>query len=64
MKVISTEIKDGYKIDTYDNGAVVKVIYIDKPTPEPAPELSATEQAIFEAQVNTEYLVALKELEV
>lgn len=32
------------------------------PEPQPEPELSETERAILETQVNTEYLVALSEL--
>lgn len=69
MKLISKEIieEDGlkYKVEKYDNGAVVKSLYSDEPIePEPQPEhkLSETEQAILETQVNTEYLVALSEL--
>ena len=32
------------------------------PEPQPEPELSATEQAILETQLNTEYMVALAEI--
>lgn len=71
MKLINTEIIEEndlqYKVETYDNGAVVKTIYVDpstipEPEPQPEPELSETEQAIFETQANTEYLISLSEL--
>ena len=69
MKLISSEIieENGqkYKVDKYDNGAVVKAAYSDEPIepePQPEPELSETEQAIFETQANTEYLISLSEL--
>ena len=45
MKLINTEIIEEndlqYKVETYDNGAVVKTIYVDPstlPEPEPIPE--------------------------
>lgn len=41
MKLISEEIieEDGqkYKVETYDNGAVVKSAWSDEPMPEPEP---------------------------
>lgn len=69
IHIVKEEIieEDGlkYKVEKYDNGAVVKSLYSDEPIePEPRlePELSATEQAILETQANAEYLVALSEL--
>lgn len=67
MKIISTEIIEEqgqkYKVETYDNGAIVKSAFSDEPIIKHAPELPATEQAIYETQANTEYLIALSELQ-
>lgn len=49
-----------------DNGVIDDKTYhtlIGEPIPEPMPELPATEQAIYETQANTEYLIALSELQ-
>lgn len=49
-----------------DNGVIDDKAYhilIGAPIPEPMPELPATEQAIYETQANTEYLIALSELQ-
>lgn len=68
MKLIETIVlKDGTIQDAYDNGTVVRHLpYDNRPEPikewEP-PAISDTDKAIFEAQVNTEYLVALAELQ-
>lgn len=62
MKTISTEMKDGYKIETFDNGTVVKSSHSS--IPKPLPTLSETDEAILNTNANVEYLVALKELEV
>ena len=71
MKIILTEIIEEqgqkYKVETYDNGTIVKSAYSDKPIdplPEPKPTLSETDEAILNTNANVEYLVALKELEV
>ena len=68
MKIISTEIiTEGeckYKVETYDNGAIVKSGCTNDDLPEPIPTLSETDEAILNTNANVEYLVALKELEV
>lgn len=49
-----------------DNGVIDDNAYhilIGEPIPEPMPELPATEQSIYETQANTEYLIALSELQ-
>ena len=68
MKIVKTEIieEDGtkYKVDTYDNGAVVKVTYSDEPITEPEHIESepTTEEILADIQVNTDYLVCLAEI--
>lgn len=58
-----------YIVETYENGTKVKSVFYEEPItppePEPQPlsEMSDTEQAIFETQANTEYLIALSELQ-
>lgn len=42
----------------YIDGEFIEIL----PEPEPEPLLPETEQAIFETQLNTEYLIALSEL--
>lgn len=70
MEIIKTEIVelDGslFKVDTYNNGFVVKGAYCNEecvPVPTMLPEMDAYEQAIYETHTNTEYLVALSELQ-
>ena len=64
MVIETTEIieENGtkYLVETYSNGTVVKTAYSESSLLQP--EMSEADQAIFETQANTEYLVALLEL--
>lgn len=64
MKIIKTEYfgegESKYKVETYDNGAVVRSGCNESPTP--LPTLSDTDEAILNTNANVEYLVALSEL--
>lgn len=54
-----------YIVTTYDNGYVVQELKPPEVTgdiPEPEIEMTDTELAIYETQVNVEYLVTLQEM--
>lgn len=69
MKIVSIEeiIENDstYIVTTYDNGYVVQELKPPEVTgdiPEPEIEMTDTELAIYETQVNVEYLVVLQEM--
>ena len=54
-----------YIVTTYDNGYVVQELKppeVSGDIPEPEIEMTDTELAIYETQVNVEYLVTLQEM--
>lgn len=49
--IISREEKDGYIVDTYSNGTIVKNIKSEPAEPQPAPEPELTEWEIIQAEM-------------
>lgn len=67
MKIVKTKIYKSFGVlmqeDTYDNGAVMRYpTTSDAINPDDTDLLDEQEQAILETEANTEYLVALAEI--
>ena len=65
LKIISTEIVEEnglkYKVDTYNNGAIVRAVYTE-PSASTEPELSETEETIMDTNTKVSYIECLMEL--
>ena len=65
LKIISPEIVEEnglkYKVDTYNNGAIVKAVYTEPSAPT-EPELSEMEETIMDTNTKVSYIECLMEL--